>query len=209
MKKMPYGERFNTITHLIGAALAICGASVLLTLAIIKGDMWRIVAFAIYGLITAGLYTISTIYHGLHHGRSKDIFRKLDYIAIYLKIAASFTAFSLIVLRTPLGWTTFAAIWILAAIGILQEIIWGNYTRKFSILIYCVMSALVLVVIKPLIMALNLSGFSWLLGGGILYLIGLYFFFNDERLKHGHGIWHLFVMGGSLCHYLCILIYLA
>jgi hemolysin III len=209
MKKMPHGERFNTITHLIGAALAICGAIALLSLAIIKGDIWRIVAFSIYGVITVGLYAISTIYHGLHHGDKKDFFRRLDYIAIYLKIAASYTVFCLLVIRTPLGWGTFALIWTLALIGILQEIIFGADRRKYSVLLYVAMTALAIILVKPLINAHTLSGFSWIAAGLVSYAIGFYFFLNDERMKHAHGIWHLFVIGGSLCHYLCILIYLA
>ncbi len=202
-----HGERFNSITHLIGAALSVAGSSVLITLATVTGDFWKIVATSVYGGMLVLLYTISTLYHSFQ-GRSKQIFQKLDHIAIYLLIAGTYTPFTLITLRGPWGWWLFGINWTLALLGIIYELTLSHRTRIPSMIIYVLMGWLVVVALKPLTAALPTSGIFWLTLGGLLYTGGIGFFLYDEKVKHFHGIWHLFVLGGSACQYFCILLYL-
>ncbi|WP_374035854.1 hemolysin III family protein [Bdellovibrio bacteriovorus] len=204
---MYHGERFNSITHLVGAALSVAGTSVLITLATITGDFWKIVATSVYGGMLVLLYTISTLYHSFQ-GRSKQIFQKLDHIAIYLLIAGTYTPFTLITLRGPWGWWLFGINWSLALLGITYELTLSHRTRVPSMIIYVLMGWLVVVAMKPLTAALPSTGIFWLALGGLLYTGGIGFFLYDEKVKHFHGIWHLFVLGGSACQYFCILFYL-
>lgn len=201
---MYYGEKFNAWTHLIGALLAVSGGTYLLILASILGNPWKITSFAIYGSTLVILYTNSTLYHSIQ-GRAKPVLRKLDYLSIYLLIAGSYTPFCLVTLRGPWGWTLFGIVWGLAFLGMLQEIKSRSPARVLSIVIYALMGWIVLIAVKPLIAALGAAGFTLLATGGTLYTVGIIFFVYDERFQHWHGIWHLFVMAGSLMHYLAIL----
>ncbi|MEN0057864.1 MAG: hemolysin III family protein [Bdellovibrio sp.] len=201
------GERFNSITHLVGAVFSVAGASVLVTLATVHGDMWKIVGASVYGGMLVLLYTVSTLYHSVQ-GRAKKVLQKLDHISIYLLIAGTYTPFTLITLRGPWGWWLFGINWSLAAIGIIYELTMAHKTRIPSLIIYVLMGWLVLVALKPLTEALPMAGLAWLSLGGILYTGGIGFFLYDEKVRHFHGIWHLFVLGGSACQYFCILFYL-
>ncbi|MDB6047929.1 MAG: hlyIII [Pseudomonas sp.] len=203
---MYHGERFNAWTHLVGAVLALVGVVWMLVLASLGGDVWKIVSMAIYGVTLLLLYSASTIYHSVR-GRAKVIMQKVDHLSIYLLIAGSYTPFCLVTLRGPWGWTLFGVVWGLAVIGMLQEIKPRSEARVMSIVIYAVMGWIVLVAVKPLMAALGTAGFMWLAGGGILYTIGIIFFAFDTRFRHWHGIWHLFVIAGSLLHFVAILFY--
>ena len=200
---MYYGEKFNAWTHLIGALLALSGAVWLLLVALPSGDGWKIFSVSVYGATLVMLYSISTIYHSVR-GRAKKILRKLDHLSIYLLIAGSYTPFCLISLRGPWGWWLFAIVWALAVIGMLQEIKPRSEARVLSLVIYAVMGWIVLVAVQPLLAALGREGFAWLASGGVLYTIGIIFFAYDSRFRHWHGIWHLFVMAGSLLHFVAI-----
>ncbi len=203
---MYHGERFNAWTHLVGAALACLGAIWLLVLAALDGSPVKIVSVAIYGLSLILLYSISTLYHSLR-GRAKVVMRKLDHLSIYLLIAGSYTPFCLVTLAGAWGWTLFGIVWGLAVIGMLQEIKPRSEARVLSLVIYAVMGWIVLVAVKPLLAALGGAGFAWLLAGGICYTVGIVFFVFDDRFRHWHGIWHIFVMVGSLLHFIAILFY--
>ncbi|WP_312727670.1 PAQR family membrane homeostasis protein TrhA [Stutzerimonas kunmingensis] len=203
---MYHGERFNAWTHLVGALLACLGAIWLLVLAALDGELAKIVSAAIYGLSLILLYSISTLYHSLR-GRTKLVMRKLDHLSIYLLIAGSYTPFCLVTLAGPWGWTLFGIVWGLAVIGMLQEIKPRSEARVLSLVIYSVMGWIVLVAVKPLLAALGGAGFAWLLAGGICYTVGIVFFVFDDRFRHWHGIWHIFVMVGSLLHFIAILFY--
>ncbi|EFW78105.1 PAQR family membrane homeostasis protein TrhA [Pseudomonas savastanoi] len=202
---MYYGEKFNAWSHLVGAVLAGVGAIWLLVMASLHGDVWKVVSIAIYGACLVTLYSVSTIYHSVK-GRSKSIMQKVDHFSIYLMIAGSYTPFCLVTLRGAWGWTLFGIVWGLALIGIVQEIKPRSEARIMSIVIYAVMGWIVLVAVKPLIAALGLTGFIWLAGGGVLYTVGILFFAYDQ-IRHFHGIWHLFVIGGSLMHFVAICFY--
>jgi hemolysin III len=203
---MYYGERMNAWTHLVGAVLAAVGAIWLLVLASLQGDPWKVVSVAIYGVTLMLLYSVSTVYHSTR-GRAKVIMRKLDHLSIYLLIAGSYTPFCLVTLRGPWGWSLFGTVWGLAVLGMLQEIKPRSEARILSIVIYAVMGWIVLVAIKPLLALLGPTGFAWLATGGVLYTVGIIFFALDHRLRHAHGIWHLFVIGGSLLHFIAIMFF--
>ncbi|MFZ6863359.1 PAQR family membrane homeostasis protein TrhA [Undibacterium sp. Ji67W] len=204
---MYYGEKFNSISHIAGAALAIGGAAVLITISARLGDPWKIVSFSIYGAMLFLLYTISALYHSLK-GKAKNVFQKLDHCAIYLLIAGSYTPFTLVTLREHSGWILFGLEWSLAIIGIVQEILFAKGARWLSLAIYVVMGWLAIAAIVPLMTILQ-NGFIWLALGGLFYTVGIIFYATDEKLKHGHGIWHLFVLAGSMCQYFAVLFYVA
>ncbi|WP_341522308.1 hemolysin III family protein [Pseudomonas sp. G.S.17] len=203
---MYYGEKFNAWSHLVGAVLALVGAVWLLVYASLYGDVWKVVSMAIYGATLVTLYSASTVYHSVR-GRAKQIMQKVDHFSIYLLIAGSYTPFCLVTLRGAWGWTLFGIVWGLAIIGILQEIKPRSEARVMSIVIYAVMGWIVLVAVKPLLAALGTAGFSFLAAGGALYTIGIIFFAYDTRFRHWHGIWHLFVIAGSLLHFVAICFY--
>ena len=203
---MYYGEKFNAWTHLVGAVLASIGAVWLLVIASLAGDVWKIVSVAVYGVALVLLYSASTVYHSVR-GRAKAIMQKVDHFSIYLLIAGSYTPFCLVTLRGPWGWTLFGIVWGLAVIGMLQEIKPRSEARVMSIVIYAVMGWIVLVAVKPLMAALGTAGFTWLALGGVFYTVGIIFFALDHRLRHAHGIWHLFVIAGSLLHFVAITAY--
>ncbi|SEM80875.1 hemolysin III [Pseudomonas sp. ok272] len=203
---MYHGERFNAWSHLLGAVAAFVGVVWLLVIASLDANPWKIVSVAIYGVTLLTLYSVSTVYHSVR-GRAKVIMQKVDHLSIYLLIAGSYTPFCLVTLRGPWGWTLFGIVWGLALIGMLQEIKPRSEARILSIVIYAVMGWIVLVAIKPLIAALGMAGFIWLAAGGVFYTVGIIFFALDSRLRHAHGIWHLFVIAGSLLHFVAILYY--
>jgi hemolysin III len=203
---MYHGERMNAWTHLIGAILATVGAVWLLLLAAFQGNPWKIVSVSIYGVTLVVLYSISTVYHSVQ-GRMKVIMRKLDHLSIYLLIAGSYTPFCLVTLRGPWGWSLFGIVWGLAVLGMLQEIKPRSEARILSVVIYAVMGWIVLVAVNPLMRLLGPAGFAWLAGGGVLYTVGIIFFALDHRLRHAHGIWHLFVIAGSVLHFIAIFFY--
>ncbi|AEC19174.1 hemolysin III family channel protein [Pusillimonas sp. T7-7] len=205
---MYYGERFNSISHLTGAILAAVGGILLVVLAASLGDPWKIVSFSVYGAALLGLYLASTLYHSLR-GRAKRIWCKFDHCAIYLLIAGSYTPFALVSLRGAWGWTLFGVVWGLALFGIAQEIWLAKGRRILSLLIYVAMGWLAVIAAAPLIHALGWAGFRWLVLGGVIYTVGIIFYATDEKWRYGHGVWHLFVMGGSGCHYFTVMNYVA
>lgn len=205
---MYYGERFNSISHLVGAALAVLGSVLLIVPAARLGDPWKIVSFSIYGAMLIALYVASTLYHSVR-GRAKVILQKFDHCSIYLLIAGSYTPFALVSLRGAWGWSLLGAVWTLAAVGILQEIWFAKGARVLSLVIYLLMGWLALVAVSPLWDALTPIGFAWLAAGGLFYTVGIIFYVADQRIRHGHGLWHLFVLGGSSCHFFTVLLFVA
>lgn len=200
------GERFNAYSHLIGAILALTGMVWLLVHSSLYSNVWKIVSSAIYGSALVLVYTVSTIYHSVR-GRAKAIFQRLDHCVIYLLIAGSYTPFALTLLRGPWGWSLFGISWGLAIVGIVQEVLIGKRTQFFSMLIYVVMGWLILVALKPLTATLSTAGLAWLAAGGVIYTLGIVFFLLDTKVKHFHGVWHLFVLAGSICQFISIMFY--
>jgi hemolysin III len=203
---MYYGERFNALSHLVGAILALVGATVLVVLAAMGGDPWKVVSVAIYGVTLVVMYSSSTLYHSVR-GRAKDFLRKMDHQSIYLLIAGSYTPFCLVTLRGPWGWSLFGIVWGLALLGGLQELRPRNEARVLSVVLYLLMGWAALVALVPLVHALGRAGFAWVAAGGLFYTVGIVFYALDTRLTHAHGLWHLFVLAGSAAHYIAILRY--
>ncbi len=202
---MYHGERFNAWTHLVGVLFALTGATWLIVYASLYTDAQAITSVCIYGAAMVLLYAVSTLYHSVR-GRAKRILQKCDHLSIYLMIAGSYTPFCLISLRAPWGWSLFGVVWGLALIGIVQELWQRSETRLLSLVIYAVMGWAVIVATGPLIQALGSTGFAWLAAGGLFYTAGIGFFVFDH-VRHFHGIWHLFVIAGSLMHYIAIIGY--
>ncbi len=200
------GERFNSISHLVGAALAIAGLVVLVVSARREGGAARITACAVYGACLVFLYLASTLYHSFR-GRAKDVFQKLDHVAIYLLIAGTYTPIALVTLSGAWGWSLFGVNWGLAAVGAVSEFLPFNRTRILSHVLYVVMGWLALVAIRPILHAMEPAGIAWLVAGGIAYTGGIAFY-AWKRLPRNHEIWHLCVMAGSLCHFVAIVGYL-
>jgi hemolysin III len=200
---MHYGERLNSWTHLVGATLALAGSVVLIVLAALGGDPWKVLGVSIYGPTLVLMYSFSVLYHGLQ-GRAKDVLRKMDHQSIYLLIAGSYTPFCLISLRGPWGWSMLGVVWGLALVGGLQELRPGGKERILSLVIYVAMGWMALIAAGPLLKALGPAGFAWVAAGGLFYTVGIVFYVLDTRLAHAHGIWHLFVMAGSATHYVAV-----
>ncbi|MGD9164935.1 MAG: hemolysin III family protein [Chromatiales bacterium] len=200
-------ELINSISHLVGAVLALAAMAALITFASIGGDAWKVVSFAIYGTTLFILYLISTLYHSLR-GRPKSVFRILDHQAIYLLIAGTYTPFTLIILRSSVGWWLFGAIWGMAVIGFVLDAVHPGGKRVLPMFIYIVMGWMIVFALDPLLAALPSVGFYWLLLGGIIYTVGVVFFVLDHWYPWAHGVWHLFVLAGSACHYVTILFFL-
>lgn len=202
------GERFNAITHLVGALLALAGLAILVVMASIQGDPWKIVSFSVYGATLFLLFTFSTLYHSFR-GKLRTFFQKMDYVAIYFLIAGTYTPFTLVSLRgSGWGWTLFGINWGLAAAGIILEVFQkAERLRIAPIIIYVGMGWLIVLAINPLLEVLPDAGIFWLVAGGVFYTGGIVFYALNSRIKHGHGIWHLFVLAGSASHFFAILFY--
>jgi len=200
------GERLNSISHLVGAVAGLVGLVVLVAFAARQGDPWKIVSFSIYGTTLLFMFVVSTLYHSLP-GRAKSVFLIMDYHAIYLLIAGTYTPFTLVTLRGPWGWSIFGVIWTLALVGIVIDSIYRGGRRIIPLVIYLVMGWLILIALKPLMAKLHFWGFLFLLIGGLLYTFGVIFFIYDNRVKHFHGVWHLFVLAASITHYFTVFYY--
>ncbi len=202
------GERINSISHLVGALLAVTGLVILVVPAGSQGDPWKVVSFSIYGATLVILYSFSTLYHSFR-GNAKLFFQKLDHTAIYLLIAGSYTPFLLVSLRGSTGWTLFGVVWGLAVIGLTQDLLLKKRNQVLSVSLYVLMGWIALTVIRPLAQVISVPGLKLLLAGGVLYTVGIVFYALDSRFRYGHVIFHFFVLSGSICHYITIFLYVA
>lgn len=199
-------EIASSITHGIGAALSIAALVILVVLAAMQGDAWRVVSFSIYGTTLILLYMASTLYHAIQHERAKYVFRILDHSSIFLLIAGTYTPFLLVPLRGVWGWSLFGVIWALAITGIVFKAIFISRMKKFSVVIYILMGWMIMIALKPMLSQIPKAGLWWLAGGGLLYTGGVVFY-AMKSVKYTHAVWHLFVLGGSVCHFFAILLY--
>ena len=201
-------EIANSITHGIGAALSIAALVLLVVFAALQGDAWRVVGFSIFGSSLFILYLTSTLYHSFTNPRVKRIFRVLDHSMVFILIAGSYTPITLTVLRGPWGWTLFGLIWGLAIFGIVMKIAFFDRFNALSVVLYILMGWLVVIALKPLLLAAPLGLMIWMGIGGLSYTLGV-IFYAWERLPFNHAIWHLFVLGGSISHFFGMLFHLA
>ncbi len=208
MKKESVSEEIaNSITHGIGVGLSIAGTAVLVVRASLYGDTWQVVSFSIYGAALITLYLASTLYHSFQNPNTKRIFKIIDHSSIYLLIAGTYTPFTLISIRGAWGWSLFGVIWGLAFAGIVFKTLFIGRFKKLSTAVYLLMGWLVIIAFKPMIAGVPSGGLIWLAIGGLSYTLGV-IFYAWHSLKYSHAIWHLFVLGGSLCHYFSIYLYL-
>lgn len=196
-------ELFNALTHGAGAAASIAGGAVLITLAAVFGDPWKIVASSVFVASLILMYTASTLYHAFHHEHIKARLKVLDHCAIFILIAGTYTPFTLIGLRGGWGWTLFGLIWSIAVIGVIFKLYFTGRFPRLSTMIYIAMGWLVVIAIGPLVESLPTWTLVWLIGGGVCYTAGTWFY-HRPKLRYAHGIWHLFVLGGSTMHFVAV-----
>jgi hemolysin III len=199
----PREELANVLTHGIGIVLSVAGLAVLVSLTSVRGDAWSVTATAIFGASLVLLYTASTLYHSFQGEHVKRLLRKFDHAAIFLLIAGTYTPFLLVSLRGPWGWSLFGVIWGLAAIGVAMKFWFTGRFKVLSTLIYLAMGWLVVVAARPMLRAVPAEGLWLLLAGGLCYTLGTAFYVW-KRLPYHHAIWHLFVLGGSVCHFFAV-----
>jgi len=199
-------EIANSITHGIGLLLSIPALVMLILNAAETANPWRIVSFSIFGASMIILYLCSTLLHSITHEKVKDFFEILDHSSIYLLIAGTYTPFVLVAIRGSLGWTLFGIVWALAIIGIVFKC---YYVKKYivtSTILYVIMGWLIVMAIVPLYHAIGMTGFLFLVGGGLLYTVGSIFYVM-QKIPYFHAIWHIFVLAGSALMYFCVYLY--
>ena len=205
-ERLSLEEVANCATHGVGLALSVAGFVALVALAWAYGDAWHLASCGVYGASLVALYLASTLYHGARRPRAKKLFQALDHCGIYLLIAGTYTPFTLVTLRGPWGWTLFGLVWSLALAGILFRVLFGTRYRPVAVASYVLLGWLCVVAVKPILEFVPLGALAWIAAGGLAYTAGV-FFFSAQRIPHHHAIWHLFVLGGSICHYVAVLLY--
>ena len=202
-----FGEEFaNSVTHGVGLGLSVAGLVVLVILTALRGTAWHVVSCTIYGSTLVILYAASTLYHSIQSPRAKRVLRIIDHGAIYLLIAGTYTPFTLVNLRGGLGWTLFGVVWTLAALGIVFKVFHVDRVPIVSTLVYLSMGWLVVIAWKPVVTLIPVGGLALIAAGGAAYTLGV-FFFAANRIPYNHAIWHLFVLAGSIFHYVAVLLY--
>lgn len=197
-------EIVNSITHGVGTLLSIAALVILVVYASIKGNAWHVVSFSIFGASLVILYLSSTLYHSFTKEKLKNLFVRLDHAAIFLLIAGTYTPFVLTTIRGALGWSMFGIIWALAIAGIVIRSIYLTRFRKLMVGIYLAMGWMFLMAIVPMVRNLPASSTLFLFLGAGCYSVGV-IFYAWRKLKYGHGIWHLFVLAGSIMHFFSVL----
>lgn len=200
-------EWVNVLTHALGVILSISGFFFLLDSAFFEYNPLKQISYAVYGVSLVALYTASTCYHAVRKPRLKKVFRTVDHCAIYLLIAGSYTPITLLGLDDLWGRGLLAVVWGMAFLGIAMKIFSTHRFKIFSTALYLLMGWMVVIAAEPLVDRLNSSALYWLIGGGVFYTVGVVFYAMDKR-RFYHAIWHLFVLCGSICHYIAILFYL-
>ncbi len=196
-------ERLNSLTHGLGALLSAIGTLVLVLAAAREGDVWKIVSFSVFGASLVLLYSASAFYHASRSPKAREIWKMLDHCAIFLLIAGTYTPFLLVNLRGPTGWTLFGIIWGLALAGITLKLVFGHRYKILRVIVYLAMGWLIVFAAGELNTHVSGLGVRLTVIGGVVYTLGVVFYLAD-RLPYNHAIWHLFVVGGSLCHFYAI-----
>ena len=195
----------NAITHGVGAILAAAGGAYLIAVST-RGDAWQIAGCTVFAVTLVLVYLCSTLYHSLVRTGARHVFQVLDHSAIYLLIAGTYTPFTLVSLRGPVGWWLFGVVWALAVAGVIFKSLAVRRFAVASALVYLFQGWFVVVAARPLLHAIGWHGMMWLLAGGLAYTLGVVFYSLD-RLRYFHAVWHVFVLAGSAAHYFAILFY--
>jgi len=204
----PYalGEEIaNVVTHGLGAILSAAGLAVLMVHATWSGDAWRVASAAVFGATMILLYTASTVYHAVPWPRARHVAKIADHASIYLLIAGTYTPFTLVALRGAWGWALFAAVWSLAVVGVVLEASWVYRPKWISAAVYLAMGWMVLIAGRRLVASLPPGALHLLVAGGLLYSLGTIFYVM-KRMPYAHAVWHAFVLGGTACHFLAIVL---
>jgi len=199
-------EKWNALTHGFGLGLSVGGLVVLVTLAGSNGGALHVVSCAVYGASLVVLYAASTLYHAAREPRLKRALRVVDHCAIYVLIAGTYTPFTLVVLQGGWGWTLFGLVWGMTAVGLLSKVLLADRFRAASVVTYLAMGWLAVIAVKPLLATVPPGALVWLLMGGLAYTAGTAFY-GSKGLPYNHAVWHVFVLAGSLCHYLAVVFY--
>ena len=199
-------ELVNSITHGAGILLSVAALVLLIVFSSIYGDARHIVSCTIFGVSLLLLYSSSTLYHSFRKENLKKIFKKFDHSCIYILIAGTYTPFLIVALRGVVGWTLFGIIWFLAIAGVIFKMFFIHRFKIVSTIAYILMGWIIIFAIKPLTQTLPAGGFVWLLIGGLVYTTGVVFYVW-KKLPFNHAIWHLFVLGGSTCHFFSVIFY--
>jgi hemolysin III len=199
-----HGERFNSISHLVGASLALIGGAVLITLATIDGELSKIVSYTIYAVTLFLLYLSSTLYHSVS-GSAKEFLQKVDHQMIYLLIAGTYTPFIVVTMSGDERWKMLAAVWGIAVCGMILDALPRRGARILPVIIYLLLGWLCVLFPDTFLAVLPSVSLGWLIAGGVFYSSGVVFFALDSWYPWCHGIWHLFVLAGSISHYIAIL----
>lgn len=199
-------EWANALTHGLGFVLSIAGMVLLVSLAVTRGTPWHVVSCSIYASTLVMLYGASTVYHSIRAPRAKGVLRTVDHCCIYLLIAGTYTPFTLTYLRGGWGWTLLCLVWGMALFGLFYKIFFMGRFRALSLTLYLAMGWLAVVAAGPAIELLPGTCVFLMALGGLFYTGGV-FFYAKSRVPYYHTIWHLFVLAGSLSHYLAITLY--
>jgi hemolysin III len=194
----------SAITHGLGVVASLAAGTVLMARVAQASDAWQIVSAAIYVPSLVLVYIASTLFHVVRPGPARARLEIFDHCAIFVLIAATYTPFTLVALRGPVGWALFGTVWGLAAAGIFFKLFFIERFRRVSTLIYILMGWLILAVVGPVVRAVPVPALLWMLAGNLIYSAGIYFLL-DRRIPCGHAIWHVFALSGSLCHFVAIL----
>jgi hemolysin III len=199
-------EVANVVTHALGAVLSVAALAILVIFSAMYGTAWHVTTTAVFGAMLIFLYTASTVYHAVRGPRAKHVAKILDHAAIYLLIAGTYTPFTLVTLRGPWGWGLFAAVWTFAAAGIALEAAWVYRPKWISAVVFLLMGWMVVLASRQLAAALPRNGLTLLVAGGLVYTLGTAFYVM-KRVRYMHAVWHVFVLGGSVCHFLAVALY--
>jgi len=202
----PLEERINIFSHAAGLLLSMVAVVLLVTRASSYGNAWHIVSVAIFGASLIALYAASTTYHSATRAELRARLRVIDHATIYILIAGTYTPFTLITLTGPVGWTIFAASWGMAISGITLKLFFTGRFNLVSTLMYVFMGWIIIFAVKPLIANLSTAGLSWLVAGGLSYTIGA-IIYSIKKVPLNHAIFHLFVLAGSICHFVAVYFY--
>lgn len=200
-------EIANSLSHGLGLLLAVAGLPILVIRADHAGRAHAVAGAVIFGSSMLMLYLASTLYHAIAHQKIKAILRALDHVAIYVLIAGTYTPIALGVLRGGWGWTMLGTIWSMALAGALFKAFGGLRFPRLSTALYVLMGWIGVIAIRPLWLHMDAGGLAWLAAGGLAYTLGVVFFVLDEKLRYAHFVWHLFVLAGTACHFLAVLLY--
>jgi hemolysin III len=203
-----WGEELaNGISHGIGFLLAVASLPLLLGFGPASGSAINIVAACVFSVTMMLLYLVSTLYHVCPPGAAKALLNRCDHAAIYLFIAGSYTPFVLGVLRGGLGWSMFGMVWTVAALGCTAKLANRLKHPLWSTGLYVAMGWLAVFAAAPMVALMPGAGLAWLIAGGLSYTVGAVVFLFDSRVRYAHFVWHLFVLGGSACHFIAVLRY--